>query len=194
MNQQEDRYFIAIPIPLSMKEMFQEWRGRHQHSLPFRRWVYVDDYHITLQYLGACKLSLVEQVKQELAKIASEFASFELRLSGLGTFGRREQPRILWAGVEGDLDALHKLQQRVVSGMQILGFLPESRPYRPHVTIARQYEGERFDEKHIAGIWVQEMAFPAWQVTSVILYRTQFGKQPMYVNEGEFELKEDLQL
>jgi 2'-5' RNA ligase len=184
----EQRYFIAVPIPAEVKRTIRDWCERHRHMMPFKRWVHGDDYHITLQFLGNCGRETADEVRRKLADVTPKLASFDLTLTGIGCFGQREKPRVLWAGVGGDLDRLNRAQAAVVEAMRGLGFVPEERPFRPHVTLARQYEGGRFEEKRMAGRWSEEMASPKWSVTSIVLYRTRMGSQPMYVNEVEYDL------
>ena len=70
---------------------------------------------------------------------------FELRLAGLGSFGGRRGTRVVWAGIEGDLDALRALQSRVDQGVAGLGFARELRPFSPHLTLARVPESAPAD-------------------------------------------------
>jgi len=187
MMMKENRYFIAVPLPSHVKRMLFGWHERRRGQAAFRKWVYEQDYHITLKYLGSCDNIILQQVKTHLANLL-EHESFRLTLSGIGTFGRLERPRILWAGVGGDLTALHSLQASVEASMHELGFAVEDRPYRPHVTIAKQYLGARFDQAQMAVAWEEEMKIPVWEATSIVLYRTELGRQPMYVSEEEYEL------
>jgi 2'-5' RNA ligase len=56
---------------------------------------------------------------------------------GLGTFGPPAAPRVVWAGVGGDLPALVALQERLAGALEARGFPREARPFAPHLTLAR---------------------------------------------------------
>lgn len=182
----EKRVFVAVPLPPDIKQMLHAWCERQRGEYPFRKWVYEEDFHVTLQFLGDCGAERLQRVKEELTRKIAQ-APFELRLSGIGTFGRREQPRILWAGVQGDLEALHKLQAEVVKAMHTLDFPAEDRPYRPHVTLSRNYQGTAFPYEELAAAW-QQLQVPSWRVETIHLYRTDLGNKPMYATEHVVQL------
>lgn len=173
-----------------MKQQLYAWHKQYRNQFPFRRWVFEQDYHITLKYLGTCDNEQVNFVKQKLASLVALHQPFRLQLSDLGTFGREEKPRILWAGVQGDLPILHHLQANMEEAMENLGFSRENRPYRPHVTLAKHYSGSMFDRSTAATLW-RKLVLDSWEVGSIVLYRTELGRQPMYVVEGEYSFQAD---
>jgi len=184
----EKTYFTALPLPVDMKRKLFKWKMRTRGTDAFRKWVYEEDYHITLKYLGVCDADRLSAVREQLETIRGPMP-FTLRLSGIGYFGRRENPRILWAGVEGELDKLHELQARVEKAMNVIGFEAENRPYRPHVTIAKNFQGTHFDLERWTSRWSEEMgSLPEWTADSIVLYRTDLGSQPMYQVEGVYPL------
>ena len=187
----EKRYFIAVPLPDEAKRALFQFCDRRKMSFPFRRWVYEEDYHITLKYLGACAPTTLEQVKERLKVAVSGRDSFPISVAGWGYFGRSESPRILWAGVGGDLTALHSLQGKVESLMSEIGFEKENRPYRPHVTLAKHFEEGQFSGTTMDAHWKQEFRNMSWGVSSIVLYRTDLHRIPMYVKEGEYLLCHD---
>ena len=58
-------------------------------------------------------------------------------MTGLGCFPNSRRPRILWAGLAGELQPLEALQKGVQAGFLALGFAGEDRPFQPHLTIGR---------------------------------------------------------
>lgn len=174
-------YFTAVPLPDAVKRMLKEKCGKLREKFPYSRWVDEQDYHITLKYLGACSQQQLTLVKRNLSEAVRSTASFELFLHGAGCFGRTESPRILWTDVRGGLDGLRRLQSAVEQAMEAAGFPPEDRPYRPHVTLARQYQGSPVPFSVQAEAWGTDWSGEPWTVRSVVLYRTELGRTPMYV-------------
>lgn len=132
------RTFIAVGVPAAAQQILADAAGRlRAHMPPAVRWAAPDGMHLTLKFLGNIAPARVAPLLSALTDAAQETAPFELRLAGLGVFPNPRRPRVLWAGVAGNLDALAALQQSVERASLGLGFTPESRPFAPHITLGR---------------------------------------------------------
>lgn len=177
------RLFVAIPVPEHISERLEDWTREQKEKLSFRKWSHPRDYHITLQFLGdtpAAKHEALQAVLQE-----AKAKPFSLALNGAGTFGPPSAPRVLWAAVSGDLEALTALHREVIKATRSIGFEPEERPYSPHITLARKFAG--------AGEMPPEATFSApalfeWEANRFVLMRTHMNASPMYEVIGEFRL------
>ena len=58
-----------------------------------------------------------------------------LWLSGVGALD--ETPRVVWAGLNGDLEVVERVWFELDERLGDAGFTRESRPFRPHLTIGR---------------------------------------------------------
>lgn len=124
------RLFFALwPDPIVRSEL-----DRLRAHVPERtgRLVSMENLHLTLAFLGhigcearACMESVADGV------VAN---GFELAFTRLGYWPR---PRVFWAGTGSEPDALIDLVSRLRAAMTRCGLAPESRPYRAHVTLAR---------------------------------------------------------
>ena len=56
-------------------------------------------------------------------------------------FPNPRRPRVLWVGLEGDLNALAGLQAAVEQAVTGLGYAAEERPFSPHITLGRVRRG-----------------------------------------------------
>ena len=173
-------YFVAIPLPDTVKRELREKCEKLREKYVYRKWVDGRDYHITLKYLGACPPRQLALVKRQLSDAVRGAIPLALSLHGAGFFGRSDSPRVLWAGVRGERDVLDRLQSAVEKAMVSIGFPPEDRPYRPHVTLARQYQGEAVPFREQAAEWGADWSGEVWTVRSVVLYRSEPGQTPMY--------------
>lgn len=116
-------FFIAVPIEEDQKGIIQNWLENRKDNLPFQSWVHQEDYHITLAFLGHVdsndRLKLLsEHVKDKISKQSP----FELLLKGIDVFGKKDAPRIFWAGIE-DSSPLHYLQKQVFNACIATGFI-----------------------------------------------------------------------
>ncbi len=175
--EQKSRLFIALVLPHEVKQYLANGCAILKKKWNFSRWVHPDDYHITLHFLGDVSENRKVQILSALHTCSGKSGSFPLCLSGLGTFGREKQPRVLWAGVSGDLSSLHALQKQVIKAVEPLGFPPEKRLYRPHITLARQYQSREFFMPAEVNSIFSEIK---WKADEIALYETQPGHRPMY--------------
>ncbi|RUT30597.1 RNA 2',3'-cyclic phosphodiesterase [Paenibacillus zeisoli] len=171
------RLFIAVPLADSIQNAIGDWMNEHKKQLPFRKWVHTSDLHITLQFLGDTPIQKVPRLHEELQKAVEGFGSFGLEVRGLGTFGRPAVPSVLWTGVSGQTDRLKDLHKQVVSATTRLGFKPEERAYKPHITLGRSFQGENFLSLPQLD---SNLSFGEWSPESFVIYRTRMGRNPMY--------------
>ncbi|SFD61954.1 2'-5' RNA ligase [Lentibacillus persicus] len=175
-------YFIAVPLPSSLKEKLAGWQRALKPELPFKQWVHPEDLHITLKFLGAVSEEQLNMLIRLMAQIRN-FNSFSLMTGGLGTFGNPENPRVLWTGVERKPE-LMDLQQYVEGIAFESGFKQEKRPYSPHITLAKKSAGktDRIPEVKSRYTGHQPIA-----VNQVVLFRIHPGKKPKYGIEEAYK-------
>lgn len=184
--------FVAVPLPEAVKQVIAETTSRVGGQLSFRKWVHPADYHITVKFLGRQNPGLAGNLRTVLEPVAQGHERFTLQLAEAGTFGKREAPRILWIGIDGERGALAALQANTEKALAGLGFEPEGRPYSPHITIARTWTGEGpLTAEHMqalsAGL-VHGDGPQQWEVEELVLYRTHMGHTPMYEKIARYPL------
>lgn len=123
------RLFAAIAVP----EEIAAALARRQQGLPGARWRPAEALHVTLRFFGEIPEGQAHDLDGELARVRG--APFELVLAGAGAFGEGHTARAVWAGVE-DTAALRQLQGRCEAAARRAGLPAETRPWRPHVTLA----------------------------------------------------------
>lgn len=100
------------------------------------RWVAPVNYHVTLAFLGWTGVEAIGRVCDALAEAVAGEGRTTFRTTRLGAFPSLDHASVLWAGIE-DGTALTRLARSIGAAMAGLGFQVESRPFHPHVTIAR---------------------------------------------------------
>jgi 2'-5' RNA ligase len=142
------RTFIALKVSSTPElEEVLDWLGRLG---PGVRPVRPDVLHLTLKFLGDIASGQVEEIAGSLRKTASAWAPFELVFRGIGLMPTR-RPRVIFADL-ADPDHHVPLVAGPVAdieeAMAGLGFDAESRPFRPHLTLARirSHPGAELDE------------------------------------------------
>jgi 2'-5' RNA ligase len=139
------RVFAALELPRENQEVLGETLAGLQAAAPAGvvRWVRPEAMHLTIKFYGDVEGEALPQVEAVLAEAARQARPLHLRLQGLGVFPNARRPQVIWAGLEGDLEALRHLQAEVEARSAQLGFAPEGREFRPHLTLGRVNGGLR---------------------------------------------------
>ncbi|MGW7071091.1 RNA 2',3'-cyclic phosphodiesterase [Streptomyces sp. NPDC054855] len=137
MNEQNPpatvRVFIALAPPDDAKQELERALAPAYQAHPRMRWNRVEDWHITLAFLGEVPVSVVPLLRTPLARLAAARKPLNLALSGGGHFDER----VLWSGIDGDLEELRLLADEVRALVDDCGVAQVGRPFRPHLTLAR---------------------------------------------------------
>ena len=131
------RLFVAIELPEEVRRLLSRLaEPLESHGVPRSAFARPENLHITLKFLGAvedAKLPLLTRALQE--SVIGGF--FELRPERIECLPERGPVRIVSVGFGGGVNPLRALQGSIESACSAIGFPPEGRRYRSHVTIAR---------------------------------------------------------
>ena len=131
------RTFIAVELGEQARTVLTATIRDLAEALPGVRFVDPASMHLTLAFLGELDDARLILAHEATAVVAGEYLPFELAVGGLGVFGPHRAPRVIWAGVSGDIARLTQLQRRLADELTARGFPPEERAYSPHLTLAR---------------------------------------------------------
>jgi len=136
------RLFFGLELPDAWKDEIAKWCEsiRQQGQVVARNWSRKDLYHLTVLFLGAVDPADLERAFLAGERAAGAQAPFRLTT---GSFGRFHQSRVFWLGIdeaESDLAELTALHRRVRAAIEeaLPSVRVENRPYRPHITLARE--------------------------------------------------------
>ena len=172
------RVFVALDLPVQAKAILQQAVQELANSLSTGiRWVDPAGIHLTLKFLGDVDAGLIPDVLASMERASTRFESpsFSLSLSGLGVFPNAREPRVLWAGVTGDLAELGRLQTFVDDELSELGFAKERRPFRPHLTLGRVRDQVKPEDKRGIGEVMRQAQLPgnwSWDAIDMHLIRS----------------------
>ena len=101
------------------------------------RWVRPEGIHLTLKFFGDISGGDVANIATVVEKAAEGERPFSLAVIGAGVFPDPHRPRVLWLGMNGDVERLLVFQKGVEQALLQIGFPREQRPFRPHLTLGR---------------------------------------------------------
>ena len=136
--------------------------------------------HITLKFCGERQEECVESLKRNLARL-KPFGGCELRIEGSGGFPSIERPRIVWAGISGEVEKLCRLQKNVDMASLHSGIDREARPFSPHLTLGRRNSGAPLTDTALRGIRDFPIVTGTWRAKEIILMKSELlPKGPTY--------------
>lgn len=124
------RLFVALRPPAPIRMRLLAVMG----GVPGARWQSDDQLHLTLRFIGEVDRPQADDIAAALATITQPRPT--IAVSGVGSFERKGKPHTIWAGIEADA-ALTILQARIERALAMVGVAPDSRAFKPHITLAR---------------------------------------------------------
>ncbi len=129
------RVFVALDIPDRIRQALAGLIGKLERTCRGARWVRVEGLHVTLKFIGEAAPEMVERIQAELATIRLA-APVETSFRDVGFFPNERHPRVFWVGIAATPN-LAELAAEIERRLEPLGIPSESRPFRPHLTLAR---------------------------------------------------------
>ena len=143
------------------------------------RWTPMEQVHLTLAFIGWVDVARVEKFGWALEAVAQKCVPCALQSAGVGCFPNSQRPRILWAGLAGELQHLLKLQKSVEQSLAGLGYIAEDRPFHPHLTLGR-VNLLNHPERQILGDFLASFKtaeFGQWQVDKIDLMQSVLSRE-----------------
>lgn len=166
------RTFVGVKIPVDAEQ--QLLLAQLQQKLKFEniKWVDLSTLHVTLFFLGDTSDELAKEICKFFTDCISQIPVFNISVYGVGTFGSKGNPRVIWLGLKPS-DDLNDIQQMVEQFVVAKGYPVDERGFNPHITIGRiKGEGGR---KQVLNV-VSEFGHLVHQdvvVDEVILYKSE---------------------
>lgn len=130
------RLFVALNLPETVRaSLWATAAPLRDRGFPVK-WVRPEGIHLTLKFLGEVAADRQGDVQAGIGRACAGARALPLTLDGFGAFPDTRRPRVVWTGITPE-PALELLQHGLERELGPLGFPPEGRPFRPHVTLGR---------------------------------------------------------
>lgn len=159
------RAFIAIELAAEVKTELARVQMllRRDTACP-AKWVAPENIHLTLCFLGNLTKAQVGAVKGAMDDTGKHFAPLQLTTSLPGAFPSAERPQTVWVGLEGDHGVMSRLHRYVEESLHVVGYRPDARPFRPHLTIARVHNDATQAVRLELGAAIQRLKIPSLRI------------------------------
>jgi 2'-5' RNA ligase len=166
------RLFVAVEICDEARRRLGEAQRRFNQLNARVSWVAPHNYHFTLKFLGETAEDRATEIQAILAGLAINTVPISCEIRGLGQF-----PRVIWAGLHGEIERLELLAHRVEAELATLGFPREERTFKPHLTLGRiKYVGDKQGLTKVI-VSLRSEPFGALRVDAIHLFQSTLTPQ-----------------
>ncbi|GAA2497330.1 RNA 2',3'-cyclic phosphodiesterase [Streptomyces gobitricini] len=176
------RVFIALAPPDDAKRELARALRPAYDAYPRMRWNRIEDWHITLAFLGELPRTAVSLLRPPLGELAARRRPLQLALRGGGHFDER----VLWSGVDGDLEGLRLLAEEVRGLVRGRGISFADRPLNPHLTLARSRRDDASSAVRAAA-GLSAFSGRTWQAEHLHLVGSNVGRGPGPIHYRDIE-------
>jgi 2'-5' RNA ligase len=191
------RSFIAIELPAELRQGLAQLQVRLKVDKPRVKWVDPNSIHLTLKFLGSVDPTMIGAIAQAMAESAQSISPFRLEVQpGLGAFPNLKRVQVVWVGLGGELEKLGQLQGILEASLSHLGFAPETRAFKPHLTLARLGNEASPEERQRFGELIAATKFElscSIRVDALSLMKSQLTREgAIYTKLSSADLKKDI--
>lgn len=194
MESQYYRTFIGLP--LRVEPSLLEARKRLMSALSMERisWTSPEQYHITLRFLGDTRIAAIEKIGNALHAEVKDHQQETLEIGGLGSFGPRKAPRVVWLGFR-EPRFIETLKQEVDRALEICGLPPSEQIFTAHLTLGRVRHLQNFEEYYRTLDRMNRQFTGMVQFEKLVFFRSILGAQgPEYRALDEILFRNNLSL
>jgi 2'-5' RNA ligase len=167
------RSFLAFELPSDIKNIIAGLSVEIRKSVNDVRWVKVDNIHLTVVFMGNIAAEDIEPIGDRVKEVCFRYAPFRVSLSGVGAFPNSRKPRVLWLGLNGDIERMARFRDDLQEQLRPFGIKEETRRFKPHLTLGRFRKfgkrDSRFDE--IISSY-RDVASPVCSFNELILFKS----------------------
>lgn len=137
------RLFIAFPMDDSVTRRLGEMIGDFERNGGPVKWVEPKNMHLTARFLGETPDNQLDQLIKVVTTAGGKGSVIQTVIQQIGGFPNLHRPRVIWAGMDTEVNKLILIAAEIEKMVQRLGFPPENKPFKPHLTLGRVREGAK---------------------------------------------------
>ena len=181
------RTFVAVKINPTPRMAQSIVEIRELLSGEKIKWTDVFNLHLTLRFLGDTQPDTAAAISAKLEAVAGNIPPFSFSIEHTGVFPNFRSPRVLWMGIK-DTGGLNLLKNEVDEIVNSAGFMPDDRPFKPHLTLGRlKYIKNRHKVKEV--IEKYQGLFQKESIDKFVYFESKLTPDgPLYSEIGKYQL------
>jgi 2'-5' RNA ligase len=180
--------FVAVVPPDHVLEDLEEFVTPRRGEVPFR-WTQPEQWHLTLTFARDVPERSYDDLVDRLGRAACKRSPMEARIAGGGAFPNVARAKIVYAGVETDLEEIRRLAAGARAAVAKSGADVDGQRFKAHLTLARITRA--VEASNLVKL-LDAYAGPAWAVEEIALVASYLGEAPR--NRARHEVVETFSL
>jgi RNA 2',3'-cyclic 3'-phosphodiesterase len=131
------RSFLAFELPSQIRQVLLRVHDELKRLPLDVRWVRPEGIHLTVVFMGDVREEDMAPIIEGVGEASLPYGPFSMALQGMGCFPNSRNPRVLWLGVESDLERMSQFRDDLQQKLLPFGIPSEARAFRPHLTLGR---------------------------------------------------------
>ncbi|RJR50170.1 MAG: RNA 2',3'-cyclic phosphodiesterase [Desulfobacteraceae bacterium] len=171
------RSFLAFEKPDEIKGIIEEVSAALGKSRLDVRWVKAGNVHLTMVFLGNMQEEDLEAMEEPVQEICSTFTPFAVALKGLGCFPHTRNPRVIWIGLDGEIERMGRFRDDLQRRLIPFGIKEEKRAFRPHLTLGR-FNSVRKTDRELEGFLerYRDLRSPLCTLGELVLFKSELRR------------------
>ena len=181
------RAFLAVELSQELRTKLATVQRelKHRIELEMKRdmrisWAQPASIHLTLKFLGDMDQQVIDPLRAAIEQAIGSQIAVNVPLERLGAFPRPQSPRVLWVGPSehwekgAEAKRIAEIHGAIEQACEGFSFLRETRPFSPHLTLARIKAGERHVGVALAqsGVLNRPLSLGSLAVETVVLMKS----------------------
>lgn len=169
----EIRSFLAFELPQDLKTTVTRVSEEIRKSSLDVRWVRPEFIHLTVIFMGGVQSEQISSMGDSIGAVCANHASFSIFLKPMGCFPNSRNPRVIWLGIDGDLDRMSGFRDDLQRVLSPFGIKEEERAFRPHLTLGRfKKPGKRQSELEQMIARYSDLSSPICTLEELVFFRS----------------------
>lgn len=182
------RAFLAVELSQALQAELATIQQELKRSLEAKMqggtrisWAQPTSIHLTLKFLGDMDEQMIDRLRAALEEVIGSQIAVNVPLERLGVFPHSHSPRVLWVGPseqwerEAEAKRVAEIHVAIEQACEGLNFLRATRPFSPHLTVARIKMRERHVGVALAksGVLDRPLSLSSLAIASVVLMQSE---------------------